>query len=264
MSAPTLQTVKRLFALSRNRCAYPNCATPIVDPSGAIVGDVCHIRAAKNGGPRYDASQSEEARHSYDNLILLCKNHHQIVDAIPDTYEAQLLMDMRDSHADRGPVELTPDASSQASLLYRALLDGLICQHLTQIMVNSANSVQAKTINTVVIKTAARKPPTIQPADGAVAHHLHMRNYVLHLIERYQDYQKADASKQGSGKYTIIHRAIKREFGMKWDCVPQSRFPELVAYLQRRIRDTRLGRNLNAKGRKLFSTWDEWLQAQGG
>jgi hypothetical protein len=86
MAGPSEKTVKRLFALSRNRCAYPKCETPIVHSSGTITGEVCHIKAQSTGGPRFDSKQSDEARHSFENLLLLCSVHHRIVDDRPDTY----------------------------------------------------------------------------------------------------------------------------------------------------------------------------------
>jgi len=60
MSAVTLKTVKRLFALSKNRCAYPKCYQAIVDNEGTALGDICHIKAAKRKDPRYDENQTPE------------------------------------------------------------------------------------------------------------------------------------------------------------------------------------------------------------
>jgi len=58
MSAVTLKTVKRLFALSKNRCAYPKCYKAIVDNDGIVLGDICHIKAANRKGSRYDENQT--------------------------------------------------------------------------------------------------------------------------------------------------------------------------------------------------------------
>ncbi len=83
MAEPAEQTVKRLFALSGNICAYPGCEVPIVERNGVVTGEICHIKARKPGGPRFDAIQSEKDRHEFGNLILLCGRHHKIVDAHP-------------------------------------------------------------------------------------------------------------------------------------------------------------------------------------
>jgi len=65
---PTDATVKRLFARSGNRCAFPKCTVEIVKEA-TVVGEICHIKAARPDGPRYDASQTSAERHGYDNLI---------------------------------------------------------------------------------------------------------------------------------------------------------------------------------------------------
>ena len=82
LNAPRTSTIRKLFALSSNRCAFPECQTAIVDRStGTIVGEVCHIRAQNEGGPRFDAGQTSEERHSLENLVLMCGVHHTIIDA---------------------------------------------------------------------------------------------------------------------------------------------------------------------------------------
>lgn len=264
MGTPTEKTIKRLFALSGNRCAYPDCMAPIMHESGAIIGDVCHIKAQKLGGPRYDPNQTPEERNAFENLILLCKNHHQMVDATPSTYTVDLLQDIKEVQERNGATELTQEAAHMASRLYASLGVSVQSGRDTQVMVDSPGSVQAKHIEKIVVKTASKKAPTITPEGGAVGHNLHMRNYALHLIERYNDFQKWDAAKQGKGKYIVIYNAIKKTFGMKWDFVPQARFHELVEFLQFRILNSKLGRIKNAHREKCFSTWEDWLQDQQG
>ncbi|WP_415282467.1 HNH endonuclease [Candidatus Nitrososphaera sp. FF02] len=45
-----------------------------------MFGEICHIEAAESGGPRYNSKQTDEDRRHYDNLILLCRNHHKATD----------------------------------------------------------------------------------------------------------------------------------------------------------------------------------------
>jgi len=144
--SPSLQTVKRLFALSRNRCAHHDCDTAIIHPSGAQTGDVCHIRAASAGGPRYDRNQTQEQRHGFDNLLLLCKVHHQIVDHDPSTYTADLLADIKTMHEKQGEIELPPEAARMAEQLYASLNISVKAARDSQVMVGSPGSIQAKTI----------------------------------------------------------------------------------------------------------------------
>jgi hypothetical protein len=61
---PALKTVKTLFALSRNECAFPGCPAPIVESeSETITGVICHINARSPDGPRYDPAQTDDARN---------------------------------------------------------------------------------------------------------------------------------------------------------------------------------------------------------
>jgi len=100
--APSRPTVKRLFALSGNLCAFPTCSSPLVDPmSGSVVGEICHIRGDKPAAARYDASQSNEQRQSFDNLILLCGPHHKIVDDDEASYTVERLSRMKQQHETR-------------------------------------------------------------------------------------------------------------------------------------------------------------------
>lgn len=99
---PSRPTTKRLFAVSGNLCAFPKCSTPLIDPqSGSVVGEMCHIKGEKPGAARYDSTQTNEQRHHFDNLILLCNVHHKIVDDDEVAYTVERLLRMKQDHEDR-------------------------------------------------------------------------------------------------------------------------------------------------------------------
>jgi hypothetical protein len=257
MTGPAERTVKRLFALSKNRCAFPQCQTNIVDPrSETIVGDICHIKAHKPGGPRFDPKQTDEERHSFENLILFCTVCHRLVDDRPDIYCIELLQEMKGIHEKYGDIELSIDGARMAQKLFKQSQIAITATDNAQVMVASPGAIQAQHLT---IKTSRKKTPSAVPTQGGIGHNLAKRNYTLHLMERYNDFQKADTSKPGVGKYIVLGRAIKAEFGSKWDFVPESKFFELIAFIQRRILNTRIGRIQNSRGQKCFSSWEEWL-----
>jgi len=97
LSQPRLKTVKRLFAVSHNRCAFRACDGHLVDASGVVVGEICHIKG-KPGGPRFDAKQGDEERHGYDNLILMCAEHHKVIDGEEATYSVDVLSTLKREH----------------------------------------------------------------------------------------------------------------------------------------------------------------------
>jgi hypothetical protein len=97
---PTPATVKRLFALSCNVCAYRGCEERLADPNWkSVQADLAHIRGEKPGAARYDSNQSDEDRRSFENIILLCPNHHRRIDLLePYSHSVDLLEEMKEQH----------------------------------------------------------------------------------------------------------------------------------------------------------------------
>jgi len=91
--------VKKLFALSGNKCAMPNCGARLVYTEiDAVRGIICHIEAASRLGPRYNAQQSDEDRYDYSNLIILCPNCHADIDKNPLKYTVDYLQSIKQQH----------------------------------------------------------------------------------------------------------------------------------------------------------------------
>jgi hypothetical protein len=99
-TGPNRKTIKRLFALSGNRCAFPGCTDVLVE-GDVVVGHICHVKAANPEGPRYDDQQTPAERHGYDNLILMCQKHHTVIDDGEEAYTVERLTRMKADHADR-------------------------------------------------------------------------------------------------------------------------------------------------------------------
>ena len=99
MVGPSLPTIKRLYSVSGNKCAFPKCSTPLVDAiSGKVTGRICHIKASSAGGPRYDAAQSNQEKHGFDNLVLMCPVHHDVIDADEEAYTVGRLQKIKKEH----------------------------------------------------------------------------------------------------------------------------------------------------------------------
>jgi hypothetical protein len=74
-------TTKKLYAYSGNQCSHPECSRSLVaEDDKTIIGEICHIEAASSNGPRYSSSMTDNERKAFDNLILLCDEHHKIID----------------------------------------------------------------------------------------------------------------------------------------------------------------------------------------
>lgn len=95
------KTRKILWGRSGNRCAICKHelvveATPQDDES--VVGEECHIISPQGKGPRHDPKCPKEMLDSYENLILLCRIHHKMVDDQNDTYNVEILRQMKRNH----------------------------------------------------------------------------------------------------------------------------------------------------------------------
>jgi hypothetical protein len=135
--------IKRLFAQSGNRCAFPTCTTPIVE-SETVLGEICHIAAANAQGPRYDATQTDEERNGFGNLILLCPTHHRVVDADLEAYTVARLLKMKADH-ERAATAVPDQQASDGALL---VLDSSVRSH------NQSGGLTAQTVNAGTINFA--------------------------------------------------------------------------------------------------------------
>jgi len=92
-----------LWGRAAGRCCMTECRTQLVmdatetdDPT--LIGEECHIIANSPAGPRGDEDLPSEKRDLYDNLILLCRNHHKIVDDNPLLYSSNRLREIKRIH----------------------------------------------------------------------------------------------------------------------------------------------------------------------
>ena len=96
-----LKTHKLVWGKSGNRCAI--CKVILVEDSSltddtALIGEECHIIAKEKKGPRGDNDMDEESRDLESNLLLLCCNHHKIIDTQVDTYTIEYLRSIKVEH----------------------------------------------------------------------------------------------------------------------------------------------------------------------
>jgi hypothetical protein len=107
----SISVVKALFALSGNTCAYDGCEVKLADPAWTGVNaDIAHICGERPGSPRFDPTMTDDERDDFDNLILLCPNHHRLIDALePAIYTVEMLREMKHRHESRSQRRWAPD-----------------------------------------------------------------------------------------------------------------------------------------------------------
>lgn len=93
-------TLKELFALSGNQCAYPACRHVVIDDFGNVVAQIAHIHAVRPGAARYDQSVAEDDLRRPANLMVLCYEHHIATDDV-SLYPPARMREMKRQHEGR-------------------------------------------------------------------------------------------------------------------------------------------------------------------
>lgn len=100
--ATTKTQLKPLIALTRNMCAMhdeePPCNGFALVQNEQFLGEIAHIAAAEDGGKRWDDSMDDDQRNANPNLIVLCPNHHTLIDSDEDTYTTEYLLGLKAAH----------------------------------------------------------------------------------------------------------------------------------------------------------------------
>jgi len=94
----TQVTLKKLWALSGNMCAFPGCNQVLVDINEIIIGEMAHIKGERPDSARYDSVMTEDQRNDYSNLILMCPTHHTTIDKDKANYPVKKLLDAKIKH----------------------------------------------------------------------------------------------------------------------------------------------------------------------
>lgn len=97
--------LKKLFALSRNICAFPVCEAQLSRPEWPeVLAEVCHIYGLHLGSARHDQTMQPPELNDYPNLLLLCPTHHKLIDRLePERWSAEELLDMKRAHEEQRP-----------------------------------------------------------------------------------------------------------------------------------------------------------------
>ena len=95
--APKLDTLRILYAISGNQCAFPDCTHSLFNDDGLYIAQLCHIEAANENGSRYNENKTDDDRRSVDNLMFLCHRHHKETDNVKK-FSVEKLREIKRTH----------------------------------------------------------------------------------------------------------------------------------------------------------------------
>lgn len=123
--------LKILWGLAAARCAFPGCRVECLEAASdsdkaAVLGKVAHIVAHSQRGPRGDPAFPGHLLDRYENWVLLCGPHHDIVDGQPNTYTVTDLRRWKSEHEvwvrERLKVEMPDVGFAELEVTVKAIL----------------------------------------------------------------------------------------------------------------------------------------------
>lgn len=177
----------------------------------------------------------------------MCGRHSKLIDSEPQTYTFELLRDMKSMQERKGNPELSQTEAQFAVRLledYRALI------------INTEGDVTVNRPKAVVINTP-KKVVKIDAPTGSIAADRSKRNYVKHLIDRYNEFAAQQPGRKFS--FAAIYSDITARFGAKWDLLGIQQFESLCAYLQQRIDRTMRGSVNRGRGYPNYSNYADFI-----
>lgn len=248
---PTQATIKRLFAQSGEFCMHPDCGRHVVDhDTGTIMVEVCHINARSPGGSRYDPVQTEKERNAYENLILLCGDHHKLVDARPDQYSSEVLRELKQAHQRKFGRSAREGDDSIAKSLLKSYVKTLKVERVSgNVVVNDAKSVNIRTVAKKVV---------VGPAPGTIGADQKLVRYIDYLIRKYIDFASKDPFQTRKFNPGRFRKNLEQKFRAHWKNLPVEKADDLTKYLQDCIDKTSLAKLNKSKGVRAYSSMQEY------
>lgn len=176
MSSLRIGDVKMLWARSGNRCSMPTCQMELTaGGTSSLLGEIAHIIARKQDGPRGAEDLPIDKRDEYDNLIILCPTDHRRVDDSPEEWSVEKLKRIKAEH------ELWVTTQLSENGIKIDNLDGLvfIANRISEFKKNSDSRLWLHTSLTPLIMS----DETINPLNQAFVDAIHnTRLPELHVV----------------------------------------------------------------------------------
>lgn len=100
--SPSPLTLNMLFAKAAGRCQFEGCNKPVLFDELTLreynKSNVAHIVASSPKGARGDGIRSHQLSDKLSNLMLMCPEHHKLIDDFADDYPEERLLEMKSKH----------------------------------------------------------------------------------------------------------------------------------------------------------------------
>lgn len=117
------QVKLRLWGKAAGRCQYEGCNKPLwldqLTKAEFNIAYIAHIVADKPNGPRGDAILSEKLKDNITNLMLMCDEHHRLIDRKDiEGHSVEILRTMKERHEKRIELLSSIDDDKRSHVLF--------------------------------------------------------------------------------------------------------------------------------------------------
>ncbi len=100
-----IKTQITLWGKAAGRCEFPGCNKLLYEEllaeKRSNLSNIAHIVADSPDGSRSDKQRSKVLASDINNLMLICREHHKLIDDYPNDYPEEILLAMKREHEDR-------------------------------------------------------------------------------------------------------------------------------------------------------------------
>jgi hypothetical protein len=235
----------------------PRCLSVLVNGEH-VLAEICHIRARRKGGPRYDPALSAADRDGFANLILFCPTCHTLADKDRKTYTVDFLTRAKAFHEGQAVVELTTPVIDQALRIFAKISENNSAKAVAKGR-GIAVAIGGDNHAPINIKTSTDRGVRAYPANSIGAD-ANLTNYIEYLCGLYVDYA-ASMYPDENDRWIRIGTAIKRKFRLKKRTrghLSAERFNDLVLFLREKLAETPPGKKHRRDGTKMCRTFEEF------
>ena len=239
-----------------------------------VVGEICHIRARNQRGPRYDASLTAAQKDDISNLLLLCPTCHSLADKCPDHYPVELLREWKAMQESGGAGEMNPFIATLAmKILHRhqakkARVSSSVRGGVKSSASGGSVAVSIGGANTAPININVPPSPRSNQKGhrpGSIGADADMANYIDYLCDLYVKYMSSIDKDEGRLRGKIGNH-IKSKFRLRSrtrNDLSAGLFKDLVDYIiEKKLKNTPVGRKHTRIGTSICSSFDDYRKGK--
>ncbi len=200
----------KLWAVSAGRCELCNriLYSDLVFGVDGNFGESAHIHAVSEGGPRHKWGMSSEEKNNIENLMLLCAEHHHLIDTNPKEWGESKLIFAKNAHESR--IRMSTELNDSHSCRIVAYFSDIAEQGA-----NYSEKLFKEAVSSFGL--LPRQYPIISLHEGLSTRYVADKSYFVHcseaLEQTYANWQRAIHSEESTAVFARAPQSLLIKLG---------------------------------------------------